>query len=808
MILKISTIKTALLSGLFILFLSLFLINSSPRQASAAYDGGRLIDNSVFLNSVSMTASDIQNFLTARGGAIANKTFAMDCTTAGAQANSAYIALVAPCGQTVYASTIIYYTAQVYGVNPKVILATMQKEQSLITAVNPTNRQYVQAMGYGCPTTGSCDDASNFFWQVDNGTWVLRFHYERARGNMSWWYTSTTWTCGTEKNFYKPNLYPGQNVNFYDEDGVMYRTNFIVNAATSSFYCYTPHAYNNPQGLYGRAPFGTVGRYYSGSYNFVLFYELWFGPTTLPYAFKSSTSPTIYYQVDGYRVAVPAMGILQDYGISPESIATISQATLDSIPVPPPSSGISPNLGYLVKSLSDTDSDGASVYVISIGKKYQVTSMEQFNDFGFNTSQITYLPISNINGLQSGGQLSNFVQAPNLSVFRVDSGAKNIIFEYNTYRSLNPSNSHSAFSYYLVNQIASGAPLTDKDTLVKMQGSEAVYLYTNSTYYNISTYEAFQCWGFQGNLAMPLYRVMDNSYISTITPAGSISSCVQNFDNTLVILNNSKIEVPQSFGLSLPAAPVQNIRTILAKIPPRSNPLKQYLRSFTNPSVWYISGGLRNSVPTYNNFVKLGLTSNTIDFIPDTALQQIPVGGIKLGPGTLVKNSSSSSVYVVSDNSRLLYSTSDDFLAYKNNWSEIETYQDSILNNAYPYNNLQINKYFYDSTSNKTYLVDVNGCYTLSTETLTKYGILQSQIATQQTYSKNIFENLNLANCRQGSEFVKSPSQNTVYQIVNGQKKLITKWQTLISLSGTTNPNVSILAESSLSTFPTGSQLD
>lgn len=280
MITKLTSYKWVLFVIL-LLFLGLFIISSNPKRVSAAYDGGRLIDDGVFLDAASMNAQAVQNFLAARGGAIANKSFVMDCTSAGVQANNSYMSLGAPCGQQVLASQIIYYTAQVYGVNPKVIMATMQKEQSLITATNPTNRQYVQAMGYGCPTTGSCDDASNFFWQVDNGTWVLRFHFERARGNMNWWYTSTTWTCGVEKDFYKPNLYPNQNVDFYDEDGVMYRTHFIRNPATSSFYCYTPHAYNNPQGLYGRAPYGTTGRYYSGSYNFVYFYELWFGSTQL-----------------------------------------------------------------------------------------------------------------------------------------------------------------------------------------------------------------------------------------------------------------------------------------------------------------------------------------------------------------------------------------------------------------------------------------------------------------------------------------------------------------------------------------------
>lgn len=251
----------------------------NPQDAKAAYDGGRIIDSPLFLDSKSMSMNEVQSFLSSKGGQIASRSFLLNCDAAGSQAKQAYLSLGAPCGQSIPASHIIYYSSQVYGISPKVVIATLQKEQSLITAVNPTDRQYSQAMGYACPTSGSCSDSSNFFWQIDNGTWVLRFHYERARGNMSWWHTSTSWVCGSEKNYYKPNLYPGQNVNFYDENGVMYRTHYIENAATSSLYCYTPHAYNNPQGLYGRAPYGTTGLYYSGSYNFVYFYEAWFGTT-------------------------------------------------------------------------------------------------------------------------------------------------------------------------------------------------------------------------------------------------------------------------------------------------------------------------------------------------------------------------------------------------------------------------------------------------------------------------------------------------------------------------------------------------
>lgn len=260
-----------------LLIAAVFLAPAKP--AHAAYDGANVIDNSVFLNSNAMSLSAIQNHLASKGSALASRNFVLNCYGADSQERQWYRSVGAPCDQNVPAAQIIYYTAKVYGINPQVILATMQKEQSLITAPNPTARQVAQAMGYGCPTTGNCDDSSNFFWQVDNGTWVLRYHYERANRNFNWWKPSTSWTCGTEKNFYKPNLYPGQNVRFYDGAGVNYRTYFIANAATSSLYCYTPHAYNNPQGLYGRAPFGTVGQYYSGSYNFVYFFEAWFGST-------------------------------------------------------------------------------------------------------------------------------------------------------------------------------------------------------------------------------------------------------------------------------------------------------------------------------------------------------------------------------------------------------------------------------------------------------------------------------------------------------------------------------------------------
>lgn len=274
-----------------ILLVVTLLIRSS--SAYAAYNGGNLIDNVLFRNTNSMSAAQIQSFLSSKGSGLASRSFVLNCYAADSKEREWYTAVGAPCDQNIPASQIIYYASKIYGVNPQVVLATLQKEQSLITSPNPTSWQISQAMGYACPTSGSCSSESNFFYQIDSGVWVMRYHYERARGNMDWWNPSTTWTCGTEKKYYKPNLYPNQNVRFYDENDVLYRTHYIQNAATSSLYCYTPHAYNNPEGLYGRDPYGSTGMYYSGSYNFVYWFEIWFGPTQSDDTFSPHPNGTL-----------------------------------------------------------------------------------------------------------------------------------------------------------------------------------------------------------------------------------------------------------------------------------------------------------------------------------------------------------------------------------------------------------------------------------------------------------------------------------------------------------------------------------
>lgn len=292
------------------------ILTQSAFAATPPDGGGDIIDNAVLLNATSMGAGQtginaIQSFLSSKGSFLASYNPYLDCSVAilsNQQTIDAYKAVGAPCNTNVSAAAMIYYASQVYGVNPQVVLATMQKEQSIITA--PTLDQYKinYAMGYGCPDSGGCSTSpnSNFLWQIDNGTYILRKNYESAQGNLSWWWPVSSYVCGTPHNYYKPSLNPGTTTTFYDDSGVAYATYTIANAATSSMYCYTPHAYNNPTGAYGNPQYGTVGSYYSGSYNFVHYFTTWFGST---YAFVSNGinySPVfdpVYYLANNPDVA-------------------------------------------------------------------------------------------------------------------------------------------------------------------------------------------------------------------------------------------------------------------------------------------------------------------------------------------------------------------------------------------------------------------------------------------------------------------------------------------------------------------------
>ncbi|HVX58688.1 MAG TPA: hypothetical protein VG964_03040 [Candidatus Saccharimonadales bacterium] len=249
--------KIVRLSPLLVLMASLFLAMPAVK---ADYDAAYLVSDDLFTDAGSMSVNSIQSFLSSKGSSLATYKTTEDCgSTSGS--HYSYYATYYHCGKTESAATIIYDAAHAYSISPRTIMATLQKEQSLITDPSPSSSQINCAMGYN-----SCSGFRGFFSQVDNGTWQFRVYIELMNGRSYWGYDASSYPCSAATSLYNNGLYPGNSVRFADPGGTA-KTITLYNSATAALYCYTPYV----------GPYSETG--YSGSYNFVTSWESWWGST-------------------------------------------------------------------------------------------------------------------------------------------------------------------------------------------------------------------------------------------------------------------------------------------------------------------------------------------------------------------------------------------------------------------------------------------------------------------------------------------------------------------------------------------------
>jgi hypothetical protein len=265
----------------FVLIFSLL----SSGVASASFNKNNLISDPVFSNKNAMTASQINSFL--------NK-FAQSCIST----NSGFLAIdpvgYAPdtgfkYGGYVSAGAVIYHSAQAYDLNPRVLLATLEKEQSLVTGrnnytgycANGDEHKYASAMGYGCPDSGTthsytgvslykrngvvhsitgttCVNSKSkagFTQQVIRAAWLLKFGQQRSLGNVDWAVIKGDWdnsddpdSCYsgpmTKGTFQRGPSYCGGG--FFDGyTTIDSQSVYMSTGATATLYWYTPHIHGN-----------------------------------------------------------------------------------------------------------------------------------------------------------------------------------------------------------------------------------------------------------------------------------------------------------------------------------------------------------------------------------------------------------------------------------------------------------------------------------------------------------------------------------------------------------------------------------
>lgn len=283
-----------------------FSINAPAVSAANASDwnASRIIDDPVFFNPDSVSSQDIQYFLNAKMPACDTNGQKMYNTSqtraqwaaANGKPQPPYTCLkdysqnipgIGPdayCGGSVSAgfksaATIIKEVAVACGINPHVILVTLQKEQSLITDDWPWPVQYTKATGMGCPDTslgvdvdanqnGCYDEYEGFFKQIYYGARQFQryvkqpdvFNYAKGRNSFVAYQANNPGCGGT---YVTPQTH-----------------------ATAALYNYTPYQPNAAalNDLYGT---GDACSAY-GNRNFWRMYTDWFGSTQVstPYGWS------------------------------------------------------------------------------------------------------------------------------------------------------------------------------------------------------------------------------------------------------------------------------------------------------------------------------------------------------------------------------------------------------------------------------------------------------------------------------------------------------------------------------------------
>jgi hypothetical protein len=189
------------------------------------------------------------------------------------------------------AAELIWDAARAHGMNPQVILVTMQKEQSLIAPVNQDRLQKAlnRAMGFDCPDATGCGNLfPGFYFQLFGN---VDTEGNRYFGSIKSLMKSFNTPGGRGPNRVGVPAKVGDTVTIGNtlggyEEILASQAVTIGNRATAALYRYTPHVFN-------------------GNYNFWNFFTQWFkypNGTLL----KSTADSIVYIINDGNLQRVPS----------------------------------------------------------------------------------------------------------------------------------------------------------------------------------------------------------------------------------------------------------------------------------------------------------------------------------------------------------------------------------------------------------------------------------------------------------------------------------------------------------------------
>ena len=367
-----------------LLLTSLSLTAITPAEAldGSKFDPGLIISDSVFFDFGTMTAEEIQRFLESQVPMCKSSTTGMPCLRNYKADTPAKVAdpgkcAAMPAKTNISAAQIIYDISRACGINPRVLLVVLQKEQGLVQATIPSLYMYRAAMGYGCP-----DSDPGICGKVWTGLFNQLY---KAAGQFQWY---------GDPNGSFTYLRPGRVVSVSlhpDASRNCGKKSFTLKSqATANLYYYTPFVPNAAALNNLRGTGDNCSSY--GNRNFWRFYWDWFGsPIGGGFLLKSSTSDPYFISNDiKYPITDPEL--VKDLApLGP--LGEISTEYLNSFKTGIP----------MTKIIKTAPINNVSTYyLVSAGKKYLLANCEQATSMGLDCAKAVQLTQVQLDALPTG----------------------------------------------------------------------------------------------------------------------------------------------------------------------------------------------------------------------------------------------------------------------------------------------------------------------------------------------------------------------------------------------------------------------
>lgn len=617
---KTGIVRTSRLAVAVLLFAT-FLATAVPAPKAEALSGsefkaGNIIGDSIFFNSSSMTAAQIQNFLnakvpTCRSGYTCLKDYRQDTQSRPAE----NMLCNAYGGGNKSAAEIIYDVGISCGINPQTLLVLLQKEQSLVTDTWPEAVQYRSATGYGCPDTAPCDaEYYGFFNQV----------YHAARGFKRY-----------ARDADQYNYRSGRNNNIlYNPNGACGSSNvYIENQATAGLYIYTPYqpnaaALNN---LYGE---GDACSAY-GNRNFWRMFNDWFGNTQGSFLVRTPSNPTFYLLTAGTRYAIPSGDILYAYGIERQRVDVVSDLYLNSL-----------TNGGMLSTLFTVPGDN-TVFLADGGNKFGISSGEYCVRWGLpcGNSSIQKVVGNEIFDRMGQGGVLQAVMRHNNSYYLMEAGKKRHFLSVNalTQRGYTPSGTTPIVNW--TNAIREfDYSLPENNTFVKFGASSAIYLYSGNNFFAIPDYETFTNW-FGPNGVSHLdpnskYNSVPPTTVATLKTlvTGSGATSLIGYTQRFALTGTTPTQTP----LNLDTYP--NLKTVLTS---KQSVTIDASKAVALPSgaIYTLVNNTLRALPTMVD-LRLSFSDANVVKVPSTMTDAYPLGKLFMIPGRIFKPVDSGAMYM------------------------------------------------------------------------------------------------------------------------------------------------------------------